>query len=364
MGRIRTIKPEFWEDEVVGLLSREARLLFIATWNLADDEGLLRWSAPYLKSSAFIFDDDIDVAAVQRLMDELVESELIHPYKSGKAKQSCAYIMGFHKHQKINRPSPSKLTPPSLQNPETRKMYGDRDGWTCHLCGGDIDKAGYGSNENFHVAIDHLIPESKGGSDYPSNLKAAHATCNKGRGDRDIKDYRDLLRKNKTAAQFRFPERFSESLIEELDESSLTEGEGEGDREKERELEGDGCCAACPPPSEATDDEPPDDGPDEGPDLPTEFVFPTKGKGGETWTLTFRKLCEYREAYPDLDIEAELRAARQWCRDHPSQQKTPGGMLGFLTRWFNRSQNRGGGVRDGPARLPFARPTSRAAPEI
>jgi hypothetical protein len=42
MSRIRTIKPEFWEDEGNGRLSALARLLFIATFNMADDEGRLR----------------------------------------------------------------------------------------------------------------------------------------------------------------------------------------------------------------------------------------------------------------------------------------------------------------------------------
>ena len=113
MPRIRTIKPEFWEDDVVGSLSREARLLFIASWNLADDEGLLRWSAAYLKASAFMFDDDIDVSATEKLMAELVSAELVHVYRAGKAHQQFGHILGFRKHQKINRPSPSKLPPPS-----------------------------------------------------------------------------------------------------------------------------------------------------------------------------------------------------------------------------------------------------------
>ena len=34
MPRIRTIKPEFWEDDVIGRLSRDDRLLFIATWTM------------------------------------------------------------------------------------------------------------------------------------------------------------------------------------------------------------------------------------------------------------------------------------------------------------------------------------------
>ena len=41
MPRIRTIKPEFWTDEKVGECSIPARLLFIATWNIADDRGNL-----------------------------------------------------------------------------------------------------------------------------------------------------------------------------------------------------------------------------------------------------------------------------------------------------------------------------------
>ena len=116
MPRIRTIKPDFWEDDVIGLLSRDARLLFIATWNLADDEGRLRWSAPYLKASAFMYDDDIDNAVVERLMTELEGLELVRPYRAGKAQQPFATVTNFARHQKINRPSASKLPDPNGEN--------------------------------------------------------------------------------------------------------------------------------------------------------------------------------------------------------------------------------------------------------
>lgn len=99
------------------------------------------------------------------------------------------------------------------------------------------------------------------------------------------------------------------------------------------------------------------------PDEPTEFEFPTEGKAGKTWTLGQKKLAEYIAAYPSLDVHAELRAARQWVRDNPTKRKTAGGMLGFLTRWLNRAQNRGPGVRAGPAPPP-SRPTMRAAPTL
>lgn len=73
----------------------------------------------------------------------------------------------------------------------------------------------------------------------------------------------------------------------------------------------------------------------------SEFVFPTTGKGSADWTLTQAKLDEYVEAYPELDVPAVMRKARQWCRDKARNRKTPGGMLSFLTSWLNREQNRG-----------------------
>ncbi len=62
MARIRTIKPEFWEDEGVAALSRDARLLWIATWNCADDEGILRWTPDYIKAQVFPYDADVTLA--------------------------------------------------------------------------------------------------------------------------------------------------------------------------------------------------------------------------------------------------------------------------------------------------------------
>jgi hypothetical protein len=74
----------------------------------------------------------------------------------------------------------------------------------------------------------------------------------------------------------------------------------------------------------------------------SEFVFPTTGQGPKEWTLPKSKLSEYLAAYPGLDVLAELRHARQWCRDNPRNRKTAAKMKAFLTGWLNRSQNRGG----------------------
>jgi 5-methylcytosine-specific restriction endonuclease McrA len=182
MPRIRTVKPEFWEDELLGVMPRDARLLFIATFNMADDEGLLRWTPAYIKAQAFMYDDDLTIADVGKLMQCLTDTGLVFPYIGGVARQQMAVVVNFRKHQRINRPQKSKLVPPSLGNWQVRAMYARRDGWTCQLCGGGIPEKPV-SNDSHNLSIDHIRPVSAGGSDHPSNVRAAHQACNKSRRD-------------------------------------------------------------------------------------------------------------------------------------------------------------------------------------
>ena len=70
--------------------------------------------------------------------------------------------------------------------------------------------------------------------------------------------------------------------------------------------------------------------------------FPTKGKT-KTWGLTDLKLTEYRESFPGLNIDAELRKARQWCRDNSAKRKTGRGMTRFLGTWLSRANDSGRG---------------------
>lgn len=200
--RIRTIKPEFWDDEKIGQLSRSARLLFLATFNAADDEGLLRWTSEYLKSLAFVYDEDISITETAAMMREVTNLGLVFFYTAGPTKQRLAYIVNFRKHQKINRPQASKLTPPRLSNPDVADMYLRRDGWVCHLCGGPIPNQyqtviidPYSPTETrqdtqaVNASLDHVLPRSAGGNDYPSNIKIAHLACNKSRRERGAEDF-------------------------------------------------------------------------------------------------------------------------------------------------------------------------------
>jgi len=202
MARIRTIKPEFWEDDTIGILSLHARLLFIATWNVADDEGLLRWTAAYLKSVAFRYDWEITEAAVADMMTELADNGMVHPYQGGKAKDRLGWIVNFHKHQKVNRPQPSRLAAPSLQNPAILGVYMRRDNRKCHLCNRIVRNKGYESRAypSDAASLDHVIPVSAGGGDHPTNIRVSHVGCNKARRDRPVEEYRQMLKQRGAAA--------------------------------------------------------------------------------------------------------------------------------------------------------------------
>lgn len=176
MPRIRTVKPELWEDEVVGLLPRDARLLFISTFNMADDEGLLRWTPAYIKAQTFMYDDDLTLKHVEHLMQCLTDTGLVFPYIGGAARQQMAVVVNFRKHQRINRPQKSKLPPPSTGAWQVREMYARRDGWACQLCGGEIPQQ-IVVNDDHNLIIDHIRPVAAGGTDHPSNVRAAHRAC-------------------------------------------------------------------------------------------------------------------------------------------------------------------------------------------
>lgn len=99
MARIRTIKPDFWTDEKLTECSVSARLLFIGTWNFADDNGNLDRSPKQIKARVF----PIDNIECEPLLQELIAQGLLTEYSVND--KIYLHIQGFTKHQLINRPS-------------------------------------------------------------------------------------------------------------------------------------------------------------------------------------------------------------------------------------------------------------------
>lgn len=110
MARIRTIKPEFPHSESMGRVSRDARLLFIEMWTIADDSGRLRGNSRMLASLLFPYDDDAP-GLISSWLDELERENCIVRYQD-ESKSNYIQVCQWKTHQKIDKPSESKLPGP------------------------------------------------------------------------------------------------------------------------------------------------------------------------------------------------------------------------------------------------------------
>jgi hypothetical protein len=103
MARIRTIKPEFWTSSTVVELDPFARLLFIGSWNFADDHGLLPDDPKRLKLQVLPA-DPVDAA---ELVEVLVDAGLFERVTAPTGERLLR-IVTFGSHQKIDKRSSGK----------------------------------------------------------------------------------------------------------------------------------------------------------------------------------------------------------------------------------------------------------------
>jgi hypothetical protein len=125
MPRIRTIKPEFPHSESMGRVSRDARLTFILLWTIADDSGRLRGNSRMLASLLYPYDSDAP-SLVDAWLAELEREDCVLRYKvnGDHYMEICNWLT----HQKIDRPSKSKITPFANTREGSRKTrVGSKD---------------------------------------------------------------------------------------------------------------------------------------------------------------------------------------------------------------------------------------------
>ena len=102
--RIRTVKPEFWAHPVMSRLAYDTRILALGLLNLADDEGYFDADPDYIRGSVLFREDSSNV---RRMLDELSRSEWIT--LCGRPERPIGRVVNFRKHQRVDRPQPSRL---------------------------------------------------------------------------------------------------------------------------------------------------------------------------------------------------------------------------------------------------------------
>lgn len=153
MARIRTVKPDFWADEKVASLPRDARLLFLGLFNFADDEGRLRGNPLLIRSQIFPYDSDVDSESLLRM---LAECSLIVRYEV--QSESYLWICNFNKHQKIDKPSKSALPPPP--SVLTKDSHSVRGVVVESSTGEGNGKEGKGSGNGVGLGVQQAAPPS------------------------------------------------------------------------------------------------------------------------------------------------------------------------------------------------------------
>jgi hypothetical protein len=122
VARIRTIKPELAHSASLGRVSRDARLAFVLLFTVADDAGRVRGEPRMLAGLLFPYDDDAK-ALIEGWLDELVREGSIVRYRVNGDLYLA--IPGWSDHQRIDRPSKSKIPGPDAAGAEN--LATDRD---------------------------------------------------------------------------------------------------------------------------------------------------------------------------------------------------------------------------------------------
>jgi hypothetical protein len=126
MARIRSIKPEFFQDRKMAAVGPIAALVYVALWCLADDGGVAPVDVDRVKGELFYGWASVPASAVADALDALERAGCIRRYRVGG--DTYAEIPTFAKHQVINKPSktrfprrgrpePSGRTPEPLPEP-------------------------------------------------------------------------------------------------------------------------------------------------------------------------------------------------------------------------------------------------------
>lgn len=112
MARIRSVKPETRSSRTVTAWPRDVRLFFMLLWGYLDDKGRGIDSPKTIAGDCFPRDDDIDAATINKWLDLMTEG------RNGKPGPICRYsvagedyihCVNWDEHQRINRPTPSRL---------------------------------------------------------------------------------------------------------------------------------------------------------------------------------------------------------------------------------------------------------------
>ena len=107
MARKRMIDPSIWQSEDFSELSNLAKIVFIALFSLADDDGRGRANPIYLRNTIFPYKEDIRSTDIEKALSEISLNMSVIFYSCDGSKYYA--LTNWDKWQKIDKPTPSKI---------------------------------------------------------------------------------------------------------------------------------------------------------------------------------------------------------------------------------------------------------------
>ena len=146
MARIRTIKPEYFDDEdVARTCCLGARLLFVGLWTQADKAGRLEDRPARLKARLFPYDADVSPKTVEEWLSQLAAGSFILRYQcDGRA---FIQIRTFRKHQHVNVRESESTIPEPEENGGVPAKAGANTSHEPAKAGGDREGKGIGKGK-------------------------------------------------------------------------------------------------------------------------------------------------------------------------------------------------------------------------
>jgi hypothetical protein len=121
MGRIRTIKPEFTQDEELSSLPAETHLFAAGLLCYSDDDGY--FNAHHALVKAAIFPLREPSVSPHDMLNQLAKIGFIRLGTTADGKH-YGRVVKFTEHQRVNRPTPSKIKALAIRWAESVRTHG------------------------------------------------------------------------------------------------------------------------------------------------------------------------------------------------------------------------------------------------
>ena len=192
------IDPSIWTDDGLGQLGLLERLMFIGLLTLADDDGVTKAESIYLKANLFPY-DSFTVDEVETARNKLVDSLSNLQFFTDEDDKEYISFTKWSVYQKIIKPQPTTNPKPTFKKkaiPQAVRRelairyglsgQGEKKIVACHWCKGKEGTISWITPSWVHfqdLEMDHIIPESQGGSCESKNITLSCRSCNRMRSN-------------------------------------------------------------------------------------------------------------------------------------------------------------------------------------